>query len=377
MPTPRGAGSWLRCVCVALPANLPSSLLAEIHDLNAIGAENQSFSGTKHCGLMQLALNLQNSVQLRVFPPKHGPLAQWLEQVAFGVRQGSSQNHEVVGSSPTGTTKMYGGVAQSGQEQEAFNFQVAGSQSAALTKLISCTSVFMSTGVYAIRNTVNGKHYIGSTSLGFDVRWGVHRRQLARGDHGNAHLQAAWNKYGGDVFEFFILEVVPVDQLQTREQFWLDFYSSQGEVYNILPLAFSPRGYRHSEEARQKISRANSRRQHSEETKNRIAASQSGKTHSDETRERMSQSRKGRSVSEETRLKISASCVGRTASAETRAKLSAAKSGERHPLYGKTVSEETRKKIAEAQKGRVFSEEHKQKLRAAKAKTKLFPVAHV
>lgn len=59
---------------------------------------------------------------------------------------------------------------------------------------------------------------------------------------------------------------------------------------------------------------------------------------SEETKQKMSQSHKGKKLSEETKQKISKS------------------------LKGKKFSEEHRRKIGESQKGKKLSEEHKQKL---------------
>lgn len=61
-------------------------------------------------------------------------------------------------------------------------------------------------GVYKITNTVNGKVYIGSTTIGFKNRWATHRNELRNRRHCNKHLQRAWNKYGENAFSFEVLE---------------------------------------------------------------------------------------------------------------------------------------------------------------------------
>lgn len=55
----------------------------------------------------------------------------------------------------------------------------------------------MKTGVYQIRNLLNGKLYVGSVShkKGFADRWSKHRTTLRHKKHFNQHLQCAWNKY--------------------------------------------------------------------------------------------------------------------------------------------------------------------------------------
>jgi hypothetical protein len=89
-------------------------------------------------------------------------------------------------------------------------------------------------GVYAIRNTVDGAMYVGST-LHIDERWGQHRAALDRASHPDEQLQAAWIRYGAAAFEFIILERAEHgDALAQAEQRWIDRYSAADlrHVYN-------------------------------------------------------------------------------------------------------------------------------------------------
>jgi hypothetical protein len=52
------------------------------------------------------------------------------------------------------------------------------------------------TGVYGIRNRINGKVYVGSASKSLAGRIRGHLSGLTKGTHFNRHLQAAWNRYG-------------------------------------------------------------------------------------------------------------------------------------------------------------------------------------
>lgn len=79
----------------------------------------------------------------------------------------------------------------------------------------------MSSGVYKIKNEINGKVYVGSTN-NFTRRWLKHRALLRHNKHQNSHLQAAWNKYGESSFTFSIIEECPIDSLLSREQFYID-----------------------------------------------------------------------------------------------------------------------------------------------------------
>jgi group I intron endonuclease len=76
-------------------------------------------------------------------------------------------------------------------------------------------------GVYAIRNSINGKTYVG-TSLNIPRRWREHRKHLRDRNHINAHLQAAWNQYGEGAFVFSVLAVVAnADELSAGEAHWI------------------------------------------------------------------------------------------------------------------------------------------------------------
>lgn len=76
-------------------------------------------------------------------------------------------------------------------------------------------------GVYQIRCVANDKIYIGS-SVDLRTRWAFHCGSLRRGDHSNRYLQAAWDKYGENAFDFTILEYVSDDELLEVEQAWID-----------------------------------------------------------------------------------------------------------------------------------------------------------
>lgn len=96
-------------------------------------------------------------------------------------------------------------------------------------------------GIYQIKCNSNGKIYIGS-AVDMHNRCEHHRSSLRRGDHINAHLQAAWNKYGEDSFTFKVLEFAEPSDLPHVEQHWLDqtrsFDRSIG--FNIYRSAYSP-----------------------------------------------------------------------------------------------------------------------------------------
>ena len=176
----------------------------------------------------------------------------------------------------------------------------------------------MASGIYQIKNTLNGKCYIGS-AVNLKKRWVIHLHYLRHNTHYNSHLQSAFNKYGEFAFVFETLEE-PVEpkSLIEREQHYLDTLKPK---YNISPTAGSLLGYRHSAGVMQKRS-----------------AMMRGKPHP----------HKGHHLSEETKRKISIARMGQHPSEETLAKLRAAKIGVRNHNYGKRFSEETRRKMSVA-----------------------------
>jgi len=104
----------------------------------------------------------------------------------------------------------------------------------------------MKSGVYQILNLINGKRYIGST-INFNNRLKEHRCSLLGNYHKNKHLQNAYNKYGIENFETTIIEYCEKEQLESREQYWMDFYGFEN-IYNNRPLAFTNRGRKMSPE---------------------------------------------------------------------------------------------------------------------------------
>jgi hypothetical protein len=105
-------------------------------------------------------------------------------------------------------------------------------------------------GVYAIRNTANGKLYVGSAALSFKERWRVHRSKLRRNRHPNSHLQAAWIMYGERAFEFVVLEKCSPSDCLEREQWWMvekrtlekDFGYNLCPVFGVPTVTSAPYG---------------------------------------------------------------------------------------------------------------------------------------
>jgi group I intron endonuclease len=182
-------------------------------------------------------------------------------------------------------------------------------------------AILAASGIYKIRNIETGKVYIGS-SINLKKRVSKHKTELKTGRHHSQKLQRAWDKYGAQAFEFFVLEMASNDELIEREQYWLDHFDCANDGYNILPTAGSSSGYKLTEEHRRKIGAGNA-----------------GKVRTDAMREKLSIAHMGHSTSVETRAKMGAAATGHS----------------RGRGYKHTA--EALKKISEASKLRKFSPE--------------------
>lgn len=118
--------------------------------------------------------------------------------------------------------------------------------------------------IYCIQNTTNKKRYIGSATR-LKERWRIHRSALKRNCHFSSHLQAAWNKYGADCFEWSVLEKIdPIDfteeqlvkKLLEREEYWIQFYKTTDRKfgYNTRQDCTTNLGLKWSEESKKAFS---------------------------------------------------------------------------------------------------------------------------
>ena len=96
-------------------------------------------------------------------------------------------------------------------------------------------------GVFQIRNTVNGKIYVGS-SLNLDAIWNRNKMELNFGNHRNSILQSEWKQFGERNFTYEILaEVVQKDEDRidyNKEVKTLEgmFIAELNPVYNSMDL---------------------------------------------------------------------------------------------------------------------------------------------
>ena len=184
------------------------------------------------------------------------------------------------------------------------------------------------TVIYRITNMINNKYYIGSTESFARREW-QHKNDLKKGAHKNPHLQASWNKYGGDAFVFEILTEVPAGESQlVWEDRYLAGHVGLPECYNINTGAEAPRlGIPMSEVSKQKMSLSRTGK-HAGSEHYRY-----GQTVSPEVRQKIGDTQRGVAKSERTE--------------EHRRNLSEASKGNQHWL-GKRHSEEAKNKLRRA-----------------------------
>jgi GIY-YIG catalytic domain len=141
-------------------------------------------------------------------------------------------------------------------------------------------------GVYAIVNKINGNFYIGSAlgHKGFYSRFAKHREDFAKGCN-SPYLQNAYESYGAESFEIWILVFCEKQHGLRFEQLFLNFTCPQ---YNIAKTAGSRLGLKNSAESNRKNSEAKKGKKQSKETTEKISAARRGTKQTKEHNENIS-----------------------------------------------------------------------------------------
>jgi group I intron endonuclease len=169
-------------------------------------------------------------------------------------------------------------------------------------KKLILSSLKNKSGIYCWINKVSGNFYIGSaTTLNSRMSSYFSPYFLNSNKTRNLPLSLAFKKLGYNQFALIILELCDnPDKLIEREQFWIDTLSPQ---YNILEIANSRLGQKHTEVSKAKIKKI---------AESRLVNPFLGKNHTIESRLKMSLSKKG------TNLGSDNSFYGKKHTAETR-----------------------------------------------------------
>ena len=176
--------------------------------------------------------------------------------------------------------------------------------------------------IYLYENLINHKKYVGQTTKPILERHKNHKYQKY-----NSYFHNALTKYGEDNFQLTIIDCAySADELNAKEEYWIKFYNSVAEGYNLTFGGKGSSGYKHTKETIEHLKQIN------------LGANNPmyGKSLSDEQRKKYSLSHKGigkgKRLSESTKEKIRKSKLGKT-------------SGRNNPMFGKHHTEKSKEKI--------------------------------
>jgi polyhydroxyalkanoate synthesis regulator phasin len=191
--------------------------------------------------------------------------------------------------------------------------------------------------VYQLFNTVNGKIYIGKSTLK------RHRKTehfyVAKGGKEKYNtsfslIHKAILKYNSNI-EYKIIQKFSLEtDAFAAERYWIEFFKSNicrfgNEFgYNLTNGGDGPSGYKHTEETKV-LMKKNCRRGENHPFYGDVSWGKRNQTGSQNNN------------------------FGKITSDETKRKMSEANSGKNNPNFGKIASDETRKKMSEVRKGRV------------------------
>ena len=181
----------------------------------------------------------------------------------------------------------------------------------------------MNSGIYSIVNTANGKRYIGQ-SVCISIRKQHHFTELKAGRHYNEHLQASWHKYGGESFEWHVLEECHEDMLDARESSWISYHKSDQPSCGYNKETGGHKDKHATPETRQKLSNLLKGKKRSESFCKKISASRKGWVMSEDQKAKlrlawierkakgMGHTNLGRKFSEEAKEKMSLAKIGKS-----------------------------------------------------------------
>lgn len=187
-------------------------------------------------------------------------------------------------------------------------------------------------GIYRFVNTINGKSYVGR-SVNLRHRYIEHIGLLKKGIEPCTALNNAWKKYGQDAFIYEVVCLCEPNELNQKEEEYIELYDSFNNGYNCTKGGSGMLGYHHTDEAKEKI-----------------GVAFRGKKLSEEHKKKMSEVQKGKHLTPEHRKALSDAWTE-----ERKQRFIESRAGINHPNYGKVSK----------LKGTNLTEEHKEKLKKA------------
>lgn len=86
--------------------------------------------------------------------------------------------------------------------------------------------------IYKITNIINNKIYIGKTSYSVEDRFKQHIKDSVKDRCEKRPLYNAMNKYGVENFTVETIGEYPEEQLNEKEQYWIDYFHTYEDGYN-------------------------------------------------------------------------------------------------------------------------------------------------
>ena len=222
--------------------------------------------------------------------------------------------------------------------------------------------------IYKITNLINSKLYVGQSSKNINE---------SESYYGSGKIiKRSIEKYGIENFKKEILcKCDSKEELDTKEIYWIEKLNSMIPIgYNLTNGGGGVVGYKHTDEAIIKMSKASTEMWTSQDYLDKILPTRNA--HWTDERKlsrstRMSGSQNpmyGKKHSEEAKLKVSEANTGNTWSEERKLKYGQEHTGENNTFYGKTHTKETREKLSEFAKNRFEDEAEREKIRKSVTK---------
>ena len=204
--------------------------------------------------------------------------------------------------------------------------------------------------IYIIKNTIDGKLYVGKTTKSLETRWSQHKKSLVSNSHINKHLQFAWNKYGADKF---IIEQIKtcntLDELNQSEKYYINQFNTIDKScgYN---MSAGGDGGKLTSEVYEKLSNKLKGRKLSDSHKKNISLSLKGREI--KWKDKLSLANKGKKPSEQAILRSKELFTGMKLSEEVRKKISESvkRSYKQTPIE---IRSERYKRASETQRGKL------------------------
>lgn len=175
-------------------------------------------------------------------------------------------------------------------------------------------------GIYRWTNKINGKKYVGS-SVNLGRRFSAYFSHKYLSSN-KLMVSKALLKYGYAGFILEIIEYCVLKNLIQREQYYINLFKPE---YNILKVAGSLLGFKHSESTKERLANLYTGRKISEQVKAKMSDTQKGRVHTLEAKAKMRISKIGLNLSEEHKANLSIAALGKKQDESTKLKISLSK----------------------------------------------------